>query len=704
MSEIHDTLRAIAALDHPHIFPLSAGSRRPPYGFRWRDEATNDPREQASLQRRHPGANWGVATGPSGLVVVDVDEHGVSGTGTLRELCQEHGPFPATFTVTTPSGGRHYYFRGQGRSSVGALGPGIDTRGKGGYVVAPGSVVDGVTYHIEDDSPPAPLPPWIEEALRQSERRVADAMVDLDQDHAVMRAIRFLEDEPPAIEGEGGDTHTYRTCCALRDLGISADMTLDLLVSIWNPRCEPPWDDQELSRKVENAYNYAKNTHGCADPTVAFPAVTQAMLDALPPLPRERIRAKRQPLTADAIDIDAIPPRQWVLGHRLIRGYVSLLVAPGGAGKSIYSVTEALAVASGLPLTGEKVHRPGPVLMLNTEDPTDEIQRKLAAANRYYDLDRSVLAKVHYLSALAEPMRVVRSDHDGAYVDEAEVQWIIDYCIEHRIRLLVIDPLIRFHGINENDNAEMDLMTAVLARIANETQVAILLCHHTRKMSGQAHGDAEHARGASSLVTAARIAATLSTMTVEEAEKLGVPEDVRWRYLRLDNAKSNLAPPATRAQWLVRESVALGQGDSVGVIRPARQDEIVDEMAESTMGVAVAVRQAIARDPDTVIGALAVDVARLLTDTYGIDLGGHRRPRDVVRALRRRLGSGVITPHGLLVMAHDEHRQGRPLVLQVVEEDETEGVGFGPLDTHGADDTPPDCTRKADDTPGGGGK
>lgn len=681
MSQIDATLHAVAILGHPHMFPLRAGGKRPPYGFRWQQRASQDVRELANLQRQHPGCNWGVATGLSDLLVIDVDEHQHSGSTSLRALIEEHGPLPQTFTVRTPSGGAHYYLRGDARSSCGCLGPGIDTRGRGGYVVAPGSTVDGVPYEIIDLSPPAPLPKWIEQILHQSEARIEDVIEGLDEDHAVMRAIAYLEDADPAIEGEGGDNQTYRVCCAIRDLGISETMAVDLLSTIYNPRCEPPWDEPELERKVRNAFAYAKNTQGCADPTIHFEPVTQDMLDALPDAPAAPPRPKRTPRTADHIDPSAIPPRQWVLGHRLIRGYVSLLVAPGGAGKSIYTVAEALAVASGRPLTGDTVHRPGPVLMLNTEDPTDEIERKLAAAAIHYDLDREVLSRVHYISSLAQPMRIVRSDRDGAYVDEPEVQWIVDYCIEHRIRCLVIDPLIRFHGIDENSNAEMDLMTAVLARIADDTGVAILLCHHTRKMDGQAHGNAEHARGASSLVTAARIAATLSPMTTDEAERLGISEDRRWRYLRLDDAKSNLAPPAARARWLVRESVDLGQGDSVGVIRPAQQDEILDLPDQQALGVAEAVKQHTARSPEEIVDRPAAEVAQLLVDQYGVDLGASGRTRDMVKKLRRRMGTGVPTVLGTAVLEPDEEARGNPLVVRMVE---SEGAGFYPL---GADDT-----------------
>jgi hypothetical protein len=135
----------------------------------------------------HPGVNYGVACGPSDLIVIDLDvakdprelaEGGpTEGWSVLRELAEaQGGELPRTFTVRTPSGGRHLYFRPTvdgptPRNTVRRLGPLIDTRGVGGYVVAPGSRVDGVEYRVIDDAPIAVLPEWISALLRPMEDR-----------------------------------------------------------------------------------------------------------------------------------------------------------------------------------------------------------------------------------------------------------------------------------------------------------------------------------------------------------------------------------------------------------------------------------------------------------------------------------------------------------------------------------------------------
>jgi hypothetical protein len=112
----------------------------------------------------------GLATGEvSGLVVLDIDpKHG--GEDSLDNLLVKHGKLPETAEVLTGGDGRHIYFRHPGvelRNSAGVVGPGLDIRGDGGYVVAPGSThISGKTYDWEASSTPelagvADMPKWL---------------------------------------------------------------------------------------------------------------------------------------------------------------------------------------------------------------------------------------------------------------------------------------------------------------------------------------------------------------------------------------------------------------------------------------------------------------------------------------------------------------------------------------------------------------
>lgn len=129
-------------------------------------DATTDPAQLAQWWEEHPCALIGLPTGTTtGTVVIDVDTiegHGKDGPGSLEALQLEIGDLPQTRTIRTDSGGLHLYFKhpgGELKSGTDKLGPGLDVKAQGGYVIAPPSP----GYTVQDDSPPADLPlEWVD--------------------------------------------------------------------------------------------------------------------------------------------------------------------------------------------------------------------------------------------------------------------------------------------------------------------------------------------------------------------------------------------------------------------------------------------------------------------------------------------------------------------------------------------------------------
>lgn len=198
-AELLDAALGLAAREWP-VFPLRPGTKRPALhghaGCRgvgpcagghcgWEQRATTDPtRIRAAWSA---GAfNIAVATGPAGLLVIDLDtakpgDHPPArwvaagdGAGVLAALLAETGEvLPATYEVVTPSGGRHLYFRvpdGLGlRNTAGDAGRGlgwkIDTRAHGGYVVAAGSRTPAGIYQPDGADEAASLPDWLVDRL-----------------------------------------------------------------------------------------------------------------------------------------------------------------------------------------------------------------------------------------------------------------------------------------------------------------------------------------------------------------------------------------------------------------------------------------------------------------------------------------------------------------------------------------------------------
>jgi hypothetical protein len=186
---------ALAAVDRGWpVFPLRPGQKRPRAQMTgWEERATTDRCQVEQWWRRHPTDNIAIATGPAGLVVVDLDLAGPDeprppemplaegGVDVFAALAARHGGrTDDTWTVATPSGGRHLYYRApagraEWRNTAGQLGWHIDTRAGGGYVVAAGSVVDGRRYPVVRSVPPVELPRWLAEELAPTSAPVQPA-------------------------------------------------------------------------------------------------------------------------------------------------------------------------------------------------------------------------------------------------------------------------------------------------------------------------------------------------------------------------------------------------------------------------------------------------------------------------------------------------------------------------------------------------
>jgi len=201
-----------------YVFPLVAGGKTPLTAHGLKD-ATTDSEQIGEWWTRWPDANVGIATGRgSDLVVVDVDpRHG----GTLASL----GELPRTARVRTGGGGWHLYFRyPQGedvRNSSNKVAPGIDVRGEGGYVVAPGSLHEsGRRYEWEVETEIADIP-----QLMTSKKRAEKATVP-----AVVRG-GWLERAVARVvdEGEGRNDAGFWLACQLRDDGVGETEAADIL-------------------------------------------------------------------------------------------------------------------------------------------------------------------------------------------------------------------------------------------------------------------------------------------------------------------------------------------------------------------------------------------------------------------------------------------------------------------------------------------
>ena len=271
-----------------------------------------------------------------------------------------------------------------------------------------------------------------------------------------------------------------------------------------------------------------------------------------------------------------IPPRQWLFGQHLIRGFLSLTVAPGGLGKSSMVLVEALAMATGEPLLGDAPPKPLRVWVWNGEDPREEIERRIAAACLQYDIQSDDIAdRLMIDSGRDVPIQIASANGGGVQVAKPVTEALIAAIKASKVDVLIVDPFVTSHTVPENDTTAMNAVVAQWRLIADVTGCAIELVHHTSKAGAMNADDfgIYASRGAGALIDGVRSARVLSRMREEEAEKFGI-EDAPASYFRVNMGKANLAPPE-KAVWRHMVGVRLengrdwwADGDTVGVCLP----------------------------------------------------------------------------------------------------------------------------------------
>ncbi|MEU3457110.1 bifunctional DNA primase/polymerase [Micromonospora sp. NPDC006766] len=254
-----------AALSHAargwHVFPLRPDDKRPAFPDHSADDCTDrDPRcrnaghhlgwearattDPDRIRRAWTARRYGIglACGPSRLVVVDLDTPknattGPTGLDTLADLAARNGAgIDPTYTVTTGRGGTHLYYRHPDdgpplRNTAGTLGPMVDTRAHGGYVVAAGSTVAGRPYVVDLDTDPAPLPGWLATLLAPAPlppQRPVGVNLPTDRTGAYVRAAVAREVDRVTTAGKGERNRSlYIAAVALGQLVAGGALTED---------------------------------------------------------------------------------------------------------------------------------------------------------------------------------------------------------------------------------------------------------------------------------------------------------------------------------------------------------------------------------------------------------------------------------------------------------------------------------------------
>jgi len=347
-------------------------------------DATCDPNIIAAWWGQWPDSNLGIVTGStSGLAVLDVD--GEDGERSLAILQARFGSLPVTLEARTGKG-RHLYFKepeGGVRNSAGKLGPGLDIRGEGGYVVAPRSLhPSGKRYRWLNRNQPAELPSWFVELLR--EPRPASSNGSGEKVQAGMR-----------------NAHLTSLAGSMRRRGMSEAAIAQALLTENRERCEPSLPEQEVRAIAKSISRYEPNA-------VARRGTDNVVAGEKGQSANPWSAAQEAPtfLVAGTDEVDFLEPRL------LAPGAITELFSPRGIGKT----QVGLALAVKLAHSGKRI------LLLDRDNPPSEVRKRLRSWGASQTPTLKVLTrdKVPRLMDLASWVQFPIGDYDVVILDSLD--------------------------------------------------------------------------------------------------------------------------------------------------------------------------------------------------------------------------------------------------------------------------------------------
>jgi hypothetical protein len=373
---------------------------------------------------------------------------------------------------------------------------------------------------------------------------------------------------------------------------------------------------------------------------------------------------KKKPLAPTPFvlrDPAEIKCRPWLYGRHYMRGQVSATVGRTKGGKTTLTISEILAMTTGRPLLGKTVEMPLRVWFIG-EDVFDEIERRVVAACMHFNVTMEQLEGRLYIDSRLDfdNLRIAEQTVKGIKINESTLEQLKKQMKLKQIDVVVLDPLIKFHGVPENDNTAMDLVVFALSQISNELDIAIGLLHHPRKQSpGAGPFTIEDSRGGSAVVSGVRIPRVLNTMSSADAAKAGILEADRKEYFSV-TTESNMSP-AEAAEWYRLVSVILPCGESVGVAEAWKFPDPFRGVTSADLGVAQRLAQTGAyrddsRSPDWFGWALAEHLK------IPIRYNGDNSKADMARVkaiIRKWLDNNVLEADPRT----DEHRKMRNFII-----------------------------------------
>lgn len=469
------------------IFPVVENTKRARIKD-WPNLATTDLAQIGAWWEEWPNDNIGFYTNE--FIVIDVDPR-KGGLESLNTLTMVED-FPKTARHRTQGDGAHIiYAAPDGRPLKGGndkLGPGLDIKARGGYILLPGSEIDGRGYFAMNESLVNLAPPWLVERCNAARIKTDAAGKRIVEEDDLARELfeQWMLNNAPIAETGNIDNTTYKVGARGYDFGCSQPTVLDVLLEWNDTKCFPPQDIEDLERVVESAGRNRENAIGSAHPLAPGfeaveidetkkPAVTHEEQTQIAP------KAKFYAVRADEGARNALTQR----GEPLIKGVVhcrtmSVVVGAPGGGKTFLVLDWSYHIAKGISWAGKPVKQ-GAVVYLAAEA-GGMIMSRLAAL------------EAHYGPLGDAPLYIVPCSADFAHgPEDAKAILALIRDVEHqsgqKVELFVVDTLSRvIAGADENSSKDMGALIMNVDSLRQHAACHAMIIHHPNKAGASARG------------------------------------------------------------------------------------------------------------------------------------------------------------------------------------------------------------------------
>lgn len=426
------------------VFPLRENAKTPLFKGKAQEQGTTDLNQIRDIWTQHPNANIGIATG-DGLTVIDVDTitaHGVDGENSMLVYQVDYGFINETLEVTTPTGGKHYYYLTDNEySNKASILPGVDVRGLGGYVVGPGSTINGTLYKAKQLTEPQRANSEVLQLLGACKKR--ETSTD------PFEALEKGYSETLIPQGSRTD-YLIKQCAQLCD-GTKTLETMKKMIQVINEdNLEIPLTDKELEMEVfPSLERFKKHEAKKVDPETSI-----------------------DPNKINLVNVSDIEKEyvEWLVPGYIPKGTITIIGGDGGLGKTSLWCNIASAISNGTPCVlqenNDVLYPCGDVVYFSGEDDTARVLRPRLEQN----------------GANLDNIKTIPMD-DDAFTSLSIGGALIEGIIEARRPMLVIfDPIQQFiKNADMSKRNDMRQIMTSLSKLGKKYGTTFILVMHTNK-------------------------------------------------------------------------------------------------------------------------------------------------------------------------------------------------------------------------------